>query len=78
MNSNALVNTAGDVCSACGHPFIRNFAGFDTLPLVEFIPAANIPNKKVMELLKMDPPEENIVQQKQPSQQRRNVQGDGW
>ena len=45
MNTNSLINVAnpsnpnaigGDVCSSCGHPFVRNFIGFDTLPLVEF------------------------------------------
>ena len=61
MNSNALINASGDFCSACGHPFIRNFVGFDTLPLVEFTPRSDIPNKKVIELLKMDPPEENVT-----------------
>jgi hypothetical protein len=46
------------LCSSCGHPFIRNYIGFDTLPLVEFVPRADIPLKKVIEFLKMDPPEE--------------------
>ena len=59
MNTNALINTkGGDLCTSCGHPFIRNFVGFDTLPLVEFVPKAEINAKKVMEFLKMDPPEE--------------------
>jgi hypothetical protein len=59
MNSNALINIDGDFCTACGHPFIRNFCGFDTLPLVEFSPRPDIPLKKVLEFLKMDPPEES-------------------
>lgn len=67
MNTNSLINVAnpsnptnisGDVCSSCGHPFIRNFIGFDTLPLVEFLPRADILPKKVIEFLKMDPPDE--------------------
>jgi hypothetical protein len=37
---------------------VRNFIGFDTLPLVEFVPRADMPLKKVIEFLKMDPPEE--------------------
>ena len=37
---------------------MRNFIGFDTMPLVEFVPRPDIPIKKVMEFLKMDPPEE--------------------
>ena len=77
MNSNALVNIAGDVCTACGHPFIRNFAGFDTLPLVEFTPKPDIPYKKAIELLRMDPPEEGSAQPKQPTQKKK-PQGDGW
>mmetsp|Transcript_39295 Transcript_39295/g.37736 ORF Transcript_39295/g.37736 Transcript_39295/m.37736 type:complete len:84 (-) Transcript_39295:506-757(-) len=58
MNSNALINTTGDFCTACGHQFIRNFVGFDTLPLVEFAPKYDLQPKKVIELLKADPPEE--------------------
>jgi intraflagellar transport protein 122 len=60
MNTNALISqgNGGDACTTCGHPFIRNFIGFDTLPLVEFTPKADIPAKKVLEFLKMDPPEE--------------------
>lgn len=59
MNTNALINhKGGDLCQACGHPFIRNFIGFDALPLVEFVPRGDIPQKKIMEFLKMDPPEE--------------------
>lgn len=63
MNSNALINANGDYCTACGHPFVRNFVGFDTLPLVEFTPRPDIPLKKVMELLRMDPPEEAVIAQ---------------
>lgn len=58
MNTNALINQGGDLCTSCGHPFVRNFTGFDTLPLVEFVPRGEIPPKKVLEFLKMDPPEE--------------------
>lgn len=58
MNTNALINSTGDICTSCGHPFLRNFIGFDTLPLVEFLPRQEIPFKKVLEFLKMDPPEE--------------------
>jgi intraflagellar transport protein 122 len=57
MHVNSLINLKGDFCSNCSHAFIRNYVGFDTLPLVEFIPRAGIPFKKVMDLLKMDPPE---------------------
>ena len=64
MNSNSNININGDFCTVCGHPFIRNFVGFDALPLVEFVPKADIPPQKVLEFLKMDPPEEIQVQQK--------------
>jgi hypothetical protein len=37
---------------------VRNYIGFDTLPLVEFSPDPKIPPKKVLEFLRMDPPEE--------------------
>lgn len=60
MNTNSLVNSQGDFCTACGHPFIRNFVGFDTLPLVEFTTKPDIPMKKVLEFLKMDPPEDGF------------------
>lgn len=42
FNANALINLNGDKCTACGHPFVRNFVGFDTLPLVEFQPREGI------------------------------------
>lgn len=34
---------------------IVNFCSFDSLPLVEFVPAKNLNPKRVMELLKADP-----------------------
>jgi len=57
MNRNTNVNSNGDFCLSCGQPFIRNFVGFDTLPLVEFVPRDSIPFKKAVELIKTDPPE---------------------
>jgi len=59
MNVNQLLNADGDYCTVCGQMFIRNMIGFDTLPLVEFIPAPGIPEKKVIECLKQDPPEDS-------------------
>ena len=52
MNPNALINSAGDFCSACGQPFVRSFIGFDTMPFVEFQPHESIPYNKVIDLLK--------------------------
>lgn len=34
--TNPLLNDNGDSCINCGHPFIRSFCAFDTLPLVQF------------------------------------------
>jgi len=58
MTSNSLINHGGDFCTGCGQTFIRNLIGFDTLPLVEFVPSAHIPHKRVLECLRMDPPED--------------------
>lgn len=66
MTSNSLINHAGDFCTGCGQAFLRNLIGFDTLPLVEFTPAAHIPHKKVMEALRMDPPEDAAGHQGKP------------
>lgn len=64
----------GDMCSACGHPFIRNYIGFDTLPLVEFVPQSNIPFEKARSLLKLDPPE----QEGSGGDMKKETGGDGW
>jgi hypothetical protein len=58
MAQNSLVNPDGDFCTKCGNPFIRNLVGFDTLPLVEFVPPSDMPHKRVLECLRADPPEE--------------------
>ena len=79
MNTNSLINQGGDLCTSCGHPFVRNFIGFDTLPLVEFVPRQDIPAKKVIEFLKMDPPEEGASGFK-PQDKKKGGKGgyDGW
>lgn len=53
---NPLTNNAGDACTTCGCPIVRNFGSFDSLPLVEFAPDASIPPARVKELLKSDAP----------------------
>lgn len=79
MNTNALINQSGDICTSCGHPFIRNYIGFDTLPLVEFVPRQDIPLKKVIEFLKMDPPEENsAMAMSQINKAGKKGGRDGW
>lgn len=57
---------------------MRNFTGFDTLPLVEFVPRAEIPAKKVMEFLKMDPPEEGSGFLPQKGKKPAKGGYDGW
>jgi hypothetical protein len=58
---------------------VRNFIGFDTLPLVEFVPRQDIPYKKVLEFLKMDPPEEGSHGFKPQDNKKKGKGGfDGW
>jgi len=38
MTTNSLLRFNFDVCTNCGHPFVRTALGFDILPLVEFVP----------------------------------------
>ena len=73
MTSNELINANGDFCTGCGQQFNRNLVGFDTLPLVEFIPQGNIPFKRVMDCLRMDPPDEGL----QAAARGRRADG-GW
>ena len=49
-NTNPLVTSTniGDVCIDCGHPFIRSFASFDCLPLVQFFPAEGITDEQAV------------------------------
>jgi len=77
MNINALINQNGDHCTACGHPFVRNFIGFDTLPLVEFVPNKNISNKTVIELLKEEPEDTSNQSKQSPSKSHKQA-NDGW
>ena len=42
----------GDVCTNCGHPFIRSFVNFDILPLVEFVPEPRISDEEAIELIR--------------------------
>mgnify|MGYP000585963297 FL=1 len=54
MNSNSPLNSAGDQCMACKHPFIRSFLSFTSLPLVEFEPAEGISSAKAAQLLRSE------------------------
>jgi intraflagellar transport protein 122 len=46
----------GDVCTNCGHPFVRSFINFDILPLVEFVPDPSISDEEAIELIRQPPP----------------------
>lgn len=47
----------GDVCTNCGHPFVRSFISFDILPLVEFVPEPSISDEEAIELIRQPPSE---------------------
>jgi intraflagellar transport protein 122 len=44
----------GDVCTNCGHPFVRSFVNFDILPLVEFIPDPRISDEEAIDLIRQE------------------------
>ncbi len=45
----------GDVCTNCGHPFVRSFINFDILPLVEFVPEPSITDEEAIDLIRQPP-----------------------
>ena len=45
----------GDVCTNCGHPFVRSFVNFDILPLVEFVPEPSISDEEAIDLIRQPP-----------------------
>lgn len=63
--SNSLLNpftnkfAKGDVCTSCGHPFVRSFINFDILPLVEFVPDPSITDEEAIELIRSAPEGDN-------------------
>lgn len=60
-STNPLLNpftnkfSKGDVCTNCGHPFVRSFINFDILPLVEFVPDPSITDEEAIELIRTPP-----------------------
>ena len=78
MNANPLINQNGDFCAHCGHPFIRNCIGFDTLPLVEFMPDPNIPFNEVLALIKEEPQKASSAPQKKKPAAKPMKNNDGW
>jgi intraflagellar transport protein 122 len=45
----------GDVCTNCGHPFVRSFINFDILPLVEFVPDQRISDEDAIDMIRLSP-----------------------
>lgn len=58
----------GDVCTNCGHPFVRSFINFDILPLVEFVPDQHISDEDAIDLIRQSPGEAG----------RKGRSGGGW
>ena len=56
--TNPLLNpqSAGDMSISCGHLFVRSFAHFEVLPLVEFVPAPGLSDEDALELIRTPPP----------------------
>lgn len=49
---NPFTKYKGDVCTSCGHPFVRSFINFEILPLVEFVPEPSISDEEAIELIR--------------------------
>ena len=46
-----------DVCTSCGHPFVRSFLNFEALPLIEFVPEAPLTDEEALDLIREAPPD---------------------
>ena len=59
--TNPLLNpqSAGDMSISCGHLFVRSFAHFEVLPLVEFVPAPGLSDEDALELIRTPPPSDD-------------------
>ncbi|KAI9141423.1 intraflagellar transport protein [Paraphysoderma sedebokerense] len=53
--TNPLINSNGDKCINCLEPFIRSFFSFESLPLVEFVPADGVSDDEAIKLIQTDP-----------------------
>lgn len=71
-STNPLVNTtgSGDCCVNSGHPFIRSFATFEILPLVEFQPHSSLTDEDAVKLIQCMNDDEDTPGGKKSS--------DGW
>lgn len=77
--SNPLLNTQGDLCVNCAHPFIRSFISFETLPLVEFVLEPGITDEEATQLIAMDPvdrPDRKFREDIQENVQTLTIEGD--
>lgn len=56
VNSVLRTSGSGDVCSNCGHPFVRCMVTFDHLPLVQFVPDydGGLTDEAALSLIKTD------------------------
>ena len=71
MNTNPLAVFIGQENSAnLGIPTVYNQASFDSLPLVEFTPSRNLMPKRVLELLRTDPPNEMMTANRKKEQKK--------
>lgn len=71
--------TRGDVCTNCGHPFVRSFINFDILPLVEFAPEPSISDEEASDLIRQ-PPTTQFMSSKGSSKlsKKKGGGGGGW
>ncbi|KAH8096448.1 hypothetical protein JL720_3820 [Aureococcus anophagefferens] len=80
-NAATLSNKVGDersrdVCTSCGHPFVRSFLNFEILPLVEFIPEAPLGDDEALELIREAPPETGRDRRKLRGQWNESKEGE--
>ena len=80
-NAATLSNKVGDersrdVCTSCGHPFVRSFLNFEILPLVEFIPEAPLGDDEALELIREAPPETGRGRRKLRGQWNESKEGE--
>lgn len=52
---NPILNSKGDICASCKHPFQRSFVDYKVIPLVEFQLEPDISHEEAAELLAKDP-----------------------
>jgi len=74
MTTNALLRFNNDVCTNCGHPFVRTALGFDILPVVEFVPY----NSLGVDGERLEPLEVRKYLQKEPKGGNGQGGRDGW